>query len=437
MLFRNITIIDEKIQVRENMFVGVEGDKIAYIGETEPAEDYGQVYEGAGKLLMTGFVNAHAHSPMTLLRGYGENMVLQDWLNKKIFPFEARLKGEDAYWGTLLAMAESIRYGIVSTTDMYYLTENMVNAVLESGAKANISRSITNMTGRDLFTMEEFYEEKNAVDHFNGAGNGRIKIDASLHAEYTSDPDTAMKLAQYTKQAGINMHVHVSETAFEHEEFKRKYGMTPVAYLNSRGIFDTPTTAAHCVWIEGEDFDILKEKGVTVASNPMSNLKLSSGVCNVPKLLEMGINTAIGTDSVASNNSLDFIEEMKAFAVASKEKFKDPTAVTPQQAVYAATFAGARSQGRWDCGKLETGYKADLIVLDITGPNMHPVHDLITNLVYSACGKDVEMTMVDGKVLYEKGEYKTIDLEKVIYNVEKATGRILKELGSNELVTRG
>ena len=216
MLFRNITIIDEKIQVRENMFVGVEGDKIAYIGETEPAEDYGQVYEGAGKLLMTGFVNAHAHSPMTLLRGYGENMVLQDWLNKKIFPFEARLKGEDAYWGTLLAMAESIRYGIVSTTDMYYLTENMVNAVLESGAKANISRSITNMTGRDLFTMEEFYEEKNAVDHFNGAGNGRIKIDASLHAEYTSDPDTAMKLAQYTKQAGINMHVHVSETAFEH-----------------------------------------------------------------------------------------------------------------------------------------------------------------------------------------------------------------------------
>ena len=437
MLFKNITTIDEKIQVRENMYVGVEGDTIDYIGETEPEKDYGEQYNGKGKLLMAGFVNAHAHSPMTLLRGYGENMALQDWLNKKIFPFEARLVGEDAYWGTLLAMAESIRYGIVSTTDMYYMTENMVNAVVESGAKANISRAITNMTGRDLFTMEEFYEEKNAVDMFDGAGDGRVKIDASLHAEYTSDPDTAMKLAQYAKQAGINMHVHVSETAFEHEECKRKYGMTPVAYLNSRGIFDTPTTAAHCVWIEGEDFDILKEKGVTVASNPISNMKLSSGVCNVPKLLEQGINVAIGTDSVASNNSLDFIEEIKTFAIASKEKYKDPTAVTPAQAIYAATFAGARSQGRWDCGKMETGCKADLIVIDISGPNMHPVHDLVTNLVYSACGKDVELTMVDGKVLYENGEYKTIDIEKVIYNVEKATARIVKELGSNELVARG
>ncbi|MDO4860643.1 MAG: amidohydrolase family protein, partial [Bacillota bacterium] len=202
MLFKNITIIDEKIQVRENMYVGVEGDTIDYIGETEPEKDYGEQYDGKGKLLMAGFVNAHAHSPMTLLRGYGENMALQDWLNKKIFPFEARLIGEDAYWGTLLAMAESIRYGIVSTTDMYYMTENMVNAVVESGAKANISRAITNMTGRDLFTMEEFYEEKNAVDMFDGAGDGRVKIDASLHAEYTSDPDTAMKLAQYAKQAG-------------------------------------------------------------------------------------------------------------------------------------------------------------------------------------------------------------------------------------------
>ena len=235
-------------------------------------------------------------------------------------------------------------------------------------------------------------------------------------------------MAEYTKEIGANMHVHLSETQSEHEGCKEKHGLTPAQYFNSLGLFDTPTTAAHCVWLEPVDYPILKEKGVTVACNPVSNMKLASGVCNVPELLRQGINVGIGTDSVASNNSLNFIEEMKFFAVASKGKFYDPTAVTPVETLKAATVCGARAQGREDCGLLKEGYKADLVVLDITGPHMYPVHDLVNNLVYSASGSDVVMTMADGKVLYENGEYKTIDIEKTLFEADRWTKNILKQL---------
>lgn len=429
MLFENITIMDENMVQQNNMFVGIEGNRIDYIGEQKPEKDYGSVYNGKGKLLMSGFYNAHGHSAMTLMRGYGENMSLQDWLNKRIFPFEANLDGEAVYWGTLLAMAESIRYGIVSTTDMYYFCDDMIRAVLDAGCKNNMGRGVVNFTDEDLYQIDAFREMKSTFENFHGAGNGKILVDMSLHAEYTSNPKTVLQMADYTRSIGANMHVHVSETKGEHEECKKRHqGQTPVAYLNNLGLFDTPTTAAHCVWIEGDDFRILKEKGVTVASNPISNLKLASGVCNVPKLLKEGIRVAIGTDSVASNNSLNFMEEMKVFAISSKEKYEDPTAVTPEETLLAATLSGALSQGRKDSGSMKVGYKADLIVLDIDQPHMVPVYHLANNLVYSASGSDILLTMVDGRILWQDGEYKTIDIEKTMAEAQNAAFRILKQL---------
>ncbi|MGN0711326.1 MAG: amidohydrolase [Anaerovoracaceae bacterium] len=431
MLFKNISIIDENLELQENMYVGIKYDKIDYIGKDMPKENYGEEYDGKGKLLMSGFYNAHAHSPMTLLRGYGENLALQEWLNERIFPFEDKLDGNAVYWGTLLAMAESLRYGIVSSTDMYYFCEDMARAIDETGAKNNIGRGVTNFSGSGLYELQSFKEMKELFEKYHNTSEGRIKVDMSLHAEYTSNPQTAREMAEYTKSIGANMHVHVSETKLEHEECKQRHnGMTPIQYLNSVGILDSKTTAAHCVWVEPEDMDIMKEKGVTVASNPISNLKLASGVCNVPELLRRGINVAIGTDSVSSNNSLNFFEEMKVFAIASKEKYQDPTAVTPKEAVYAATRAGALSQGRENCGKLAVDYKADLIVVDINRPNYCPVHNMITNLVYSACAGDIVMTMVDGKVLYKDGIYTTIDIEKTMFEVDKATKNILRQLGN-------
>ena len=429
MLFRNITILDENFAVQDNMFVGIKGEIIDYIGKEEPTENYGDTYDGRGKLLMSGFYNSHAHTPMTLLRGYGENLSLQDWLHTRIFPFEAKLNGKDVYNGMLLGIAESLRFGIVSTTDMYYFCDEMVKAVLETGVKNNIGRGVTNFTDEDPAQLPGFIETKQIFETYHNEGNGRIKIDVSLHGEYTSNPKTALHLAEYAKSVGANLHVHVSETKLEHEECKQRHGgLTPVQYLNRQKIFDTRATAAHCVWVEGEDFDILAEKGVTVASNPVSNLKLASGVCNVPMLLKKGVNVAIGTDSVSSNNSLNMIEEMKFFAVANKGKQYDPTLITPEETLRAATAAGAKGQGREDCGKLAVGYKADLIVLDLSQPNMHPVHNMANNVVYSASGSDVLLTMVDGKVLYADGEYKTIDIERVIREAEESTERILGEL---------
>lgn len=429
MLFKNITILNENMQIQKNMYVATTGDLISYIGDKPPIENFGDEMDGKNRLLMPGFFNCHAHSPMTLLRGYGENLNLQDWLTKKIFPFEAKLDSEKVYWGMMLAIAESIRFGIVSTTDMYYFCEDMARAILDTGVKNNIGRGVTNFVGGDLWALDAGKESRALFEHYHGAGEGKIRIDMSLHAEYTSDERTVRQLAEYAGEVGANVHVHVSETQLEHEECKQRHGgRTPAAYLNECGFFDRPATAAHCVWLEGEDFDILKEKGVTVACNPISNIKLASGTCNVPKLFDKGINVALGTDGVASNNSLNFMEDMKFFALLPKGIHHRLTAVSPEEVLTVATRNGAVSQGRLDTGVLKIGYKADLIMLDIGGPSMHPAHDLVSNIVLAASGSDVVMTMVDGKILYRQGEFLTLDIEKVIYQAEKSVHDILKAL---------
>ncbi len=428
MLFKDITILDENFEIKPHMYVGVKDDKIDYIGSKMPDGDYGRVYDGHEKLLMTGFFNAHSHSPMSLMRGYGENLTLQDWLGTKIFPFEDHLDSNAVYWGTYLDLAEATRFGVVSTSDMYYFCPDMARAYSAAGAKGNICRSIAAFEEEDFRKSSRGLESIEFYKEWHGRENGRIKVDMSLHAEYTSVPGVVKQLAEYTKEIGAGMQVHVSETKKEHEECIGRHGKTPTAYLADLGLFDTNATAAHCVWVTDEDMEILKEKKVTVATNPVSNLKLASGVCNVPALMKKGINVALGTDSVASNNSHNILAELKTFAIIQKTKWEDPTLITPKEAFYIATRAGALAQGRSDCGLLKEGFKADLIALDISVPNMHPVHDLLNNLLYSSSGSEVVMTMVDGKVLYEDGEFKTLDVEKAKAEVENAKNKILSQL---------
>jgi 5-methylthioadenosine/S-adenosylhomocysteine deaminase len=426
MLFKNITILDENFDIKENMYVGIKGDSIDYIGDLEPEMDYGQVYDGEKKILMPGFYNAHGHSAMSLMRGYGENLSLQDWLIKKIFPFEDKLYRKAIYWATQLTMAESMRFGIVSTTDMYYFIDDMVRAIIKSGEKCNVSRAVVNNTGMEPKDLESYAEMKETAITYHGFKNNKILVDNSIHAEYTSDEKTVRAVSEITKEMGLGMHVHIAETEYETLEcMKRHGGKTPVEYFHELGLFDSRTTAAHCVWLKDEDMDILKEKNVTVASNPISNLKLASGICDVPSLYKKGVNVAIGTDSVASNNSLNFFEEIKTFALLGKIKSGDPSLMTPKQVLYSATRAGALSQGRNDCGLIKKGFKADLIVVDLNVPNMQPVHNISNNLVYSASGNDVILTMVDGRVIYKNGEYLTLDLETVIYETNFAKNKIL------------
>jgi 5-methylthioadenosine/S-adenosylhomocysteine deaminase len=410
--------------------VAVRGERIVHVGAAPPAGAFDRVLDGRERLLAPGFCNAHAHSPMSLMRGYGENMALDDWLTKKIFPFEDRLSGEDVYWATLLSAAESLRYGIVSSTDMYSFCEDMVRAVSESGIKANIGRGIvSDPDEEDADGLERFREATRLYEQFHGAEEGRIRVDMSIHAEYTSSSAVARRVAEYAAEKGAHMHVHISETRAEHESCKgRRGGLTPVAYFDGLGLFGTRTTAAHCVWAEPGDMDILAARNATVASCPVSNLKLAGGVCDVPALFERGVNVAIGTDSVASNNSLDMSEEMKFFALLNKERKGDPTSITPAQTLRAATSAGALSQGRDDCGRVEAGFRADLVVFDVSGPHMHPVHDIRNNLIYSASGGDVALTMVDGRILYEAGRWTTIDTERVEAECARAVNRILGAL---------
>ena len=431
MLFTNITIINSEFDAEGPLYVGVKEDRIAYIGKDKPrdSETYGDCYDGTGKLLMPGFVNAHAHTPMTLLRGYGEGLALQDWLFQKVFPFEDQLSGDAVYYGTLLGLAESARTGITSSSDMYYFCHDMARALADSQSKMNISRSLSTTEGYRFAEDPRWKDAQTVIKAWHGKENGRILADAALHSEYTTDEQTVRGLAEAAKEYGLRMQVHCSETKAEHEACKERHnGMTPVKYFEACGLLDVPTTLAHCVWCTEEDLEILHRKGAFVASNPVSNLKLSSGIADVKQMMTHGVPVAIGTDSVSSNNSLNFFEEVKIFALLQKVKANDPTFLTPKEALYAATRAGALSQGRTDTGLIAEGMKADLIVIDLDAENMTPCYDILYNVVYSADVRNLCLTMADGTVLYRDGMYYTIDIEKVKAEVKAATADILSRL---------
>lgn len=429
MLFKDITIIDESFQVKEHRYVGVKGDRIACISDTLPREDYGEVYDGKNKLLIPAFYNMHSHLPMFLMRGYGENLPLMTWLQGRVFPFEAQLTPDDMYWGALMGVAEMLRYGIGATEDMYLHYDAQARALIDGGVKANYAACVL-WTGEEPYRDIQVYRDAlESIQKYNGFDNGRIRTTFSLHAEYTSTEKVARAVAEACAANGSTMQVHVAETAGEVEACRKNHGgRSPVRYLSDCGIFDTPTVAAHCVHLDDEDIAILKAHNVTAATCPKSNAKLASGICPVTALLSAGVNVAIGTDSVASNNNLNMIEEMRFFNLLQKATTYDPTVITPEQTLYAATRAGALAQQREDCGFVKEGFRADLTVLDIDTVYMKPVYNLLNNLVYAASGNDVVLTMVDGKVLYRDGSYPTLDIERIQYECEKSRQRILGAL---------
>lgn len=428
MLFCNIDLLDEAFALKRGQYVGVKDGRIAYIGENEPQEDFGERYDGRHRLLLPGFYNVHSHAPMTLLRGYAENLPLQRWLNERVFPFEDQLSDEAAYYATQLAIAEMLASGTVSFSDMYFFLDGMTKAILESKIKCNLSRGLTVFDDSAYEQTAAYQDNLRLLGEWNGAGDGRLIGDLCIHGEYTSTPKVVEAVAAHAKSSGARMHIHLSETQAEHEECKQRHGMTPAAYMQAHGVFDVPTTAAHCVWLEGEDFEILRSRGVTVACCPASNLKLASGYANIPKLLDMDINVALGTDGAASNNNLNILQDLYLFSVVYKGYYHDSTLITPAQALYAATRAGALSQGREDSGLLRVGCRADLCVIDTDTPQFTPMTDAACNVVYAAQGADVRLTMVDGEVLYRDGAYTTIDIERVKAETQRHTDEIIRRL---------
>ena len=434
LLFKDITTVDEEFHLKEHMYVGVKDDRIVYVSEKMPEEDFGEVYAGKDRMLIPAFYNAHSHLPMVLMRGYGENLPLMEWLTGRIFPFEANLTGDDIYYGTLMGTAEMFRYGIGATSEMYINQEPQARALIESGAKANLSHSCTCMDNTSYYDLPVYQQTLDTIRQYDGYDHGRLHVEFALHAEYTSTEKVAKGIAEAAAEQHSSMHVHVSETQGEVDICRKRHQRrSPVRYLADCGIFDVPTVAAHCVHLDNEDIDILKEHNVTVATCPKSNAKLASGICPVVSLLEAGVNVAIGTDSVASNNNLNMIEEMRFYNLLQKAVSYDPTLITPAETLYAATRAGAVAQRRMDSGLIKEGFKADLTVLDTDKPYMKPNYNVLNNLIYSASGNDVVLTMVDGRICYCDGEYPTLDMERVTYECEKSRLRILGKLEETKI----
>ena len=416
-LFSNVTIVtmDEAMHVYFDAYLGVTDGKISYLAREAPKEKTKRLVPGEGMVLMPGLINCHTHLPMSVLRGYADDVELSSWLNDYIFPHEDRLDGRSAKAAALLSIAECVRFGTTSISDMYNFCDEIAEAVAESGIKANIARGAT-LFGEDFdFETHPACRELVALkEKWDGYDNGRIKIEASVHAEYTSTYQLWDALAEFSINEKLGMQVHLSETKREHDECVEKYGLTPAQLLDCHHLFDVPTVAAHCVWLTEEDMRLLAKRHVSAAHCPVSNLKLDSGCADVMGMVKAGMNVCLGTDSVASNNNHDLFEEIKAAALMAKGKTGDPTAVPAEAALMMATVCGARAQGREkECGQLKLGMDADLIMLDFTQPHHIPCHNILSNLVYAASGHDVVLTMVRGKILYAAGKWPTIDLAAV------------------------
>ncbi len=422
-LFSNVTAVTmiDSSPVLKDSFVHVSGGRISYAGSLRPNSFSGVEIDGRGKILMPGLINCHTHIPMTVLRGYADDYDLETWLFRHIIPVEDKLDGRCVRYAALLGLAEMIASGTTAFADMYNFCEEILEGVEESGIKANIARGILSSSEDFDFSTHIGCEEMRRIrEDWHGRDRGRIRIDASIHAEYTSHPKAWEAVADYAVRNGLGMHVHLSETRGEHEACIQKYGITPAAVLDRSGVWAPRALAAHCIWVTREDMEILRDRGVSPVHNPVSNLKLASGVAPLPSFLALGLNVALGTDSVASNNSHDLFEEIKTAAILHKGTGGDPLAVGALQALKLATVNGARALGRGEeCGCIAAGMDADLVLLDFGRPHLRPCHNPVSNLVYSARGSDVVLTMVRGRVLYRDGEFLTIDMEKVYREIEE------------------
>ena len=414
-LFENAcaVLMDEKNTVLEGAFVAVEGDKISYVGTQRPQGAFGQVIDAAGKVLMPGLVNAHTHVPMTLMRGYGDGNNLQDWLNNYIFPVEARWDDRAVRSCTALGLAEMIASGVTTIADMYMHTDIIAQEVASAGISANLCcGGVLFGDTFDPATHGDCVAQRELTEKWHNYNDGQIRIDASIHGEYTSRKELWQWMADYARDHGLGMHVHISETKAEHEACLARHGKTPIQTLDEYGVWDGRAIAAHCVWTTPEDWAIMAEKGISAIHNPISNLKLGSGIAPVPAMKQAGVNVCLGTDGVSSNNCTDFFSDLKFAAILHNGANCDPLALLPLDALKMATRDGGVALGR-KTGVIEAGYEADLILVDFSHLNLTPCHSVISNLAYAAHGSDVCMNMARGKVIYKDGDFLTIDLERV------------------------
>ena len=431
----NIRFYNAKILTMEEnreIFEGevhIQDEKILYVGENQDGAGSkmagGQVWDREidckGNLLMPGFKDAHTHSGMTLLRSYADDLPLNEWLNNRIFPVEAKMTAEDIYELSKLAILEYLTSGITGVFDMYLTPDSIADAFDEMGMRCVQVGGVNNFS-QSVEMLEEMYQKLNTKSPLQSYILG-------FHAEYTCSRELLEQIAALAHKYKSPVFAHLAETESEVIGCKERYGMTPVAFLDSLGIFDYGGGGYHCVHVTKEDIAIMKEKGLYAVTNPGSNSKLASGIAPITDYLKAGVRGAIGTDGPASNNCLDMFREMFLVTALGKLREKDAAAVGAMEVLKMATVNGAHAMGLADADALSRGKLADMIMIDLHQPNMQPLNNIPRNLVYSGSKQNVIMTMIHGKILYEKGEFYTKDTPEEIYRkAEIIRNRIMGEV---------
>ncbi len=389
--------------------VHIDGARIIYVGDGAGAgagndkddaagAPWDRQIDCQGNLLMPGFKNAHTHSGMTLLRSYADDLPLSEWLNNQVFPVEAQMTADDIYHLTRLAVLEYLTSGITAIFDMYLTPESIAQACTDMGMRC-VQVGAANNFGQTTETVAEMFAKLNQKDSLNSYILG-------FHAEYTCSEELLGRVAELSHRYQAPVFTHLAETAAEVQGCRERHGgMTPAVYLDSLGIFDHGGGGFHCVHMSEADMEVFQKRGLYAVTNPASNLKLASGIAPVAEFLERGIAVAIGTDGPASNNCLDMFREMFLVTGLAKVKESNAAAVDAMEVLHMACVNGAKAMGLTEAVSLAPGQLADMVMIDLQQPNMQPLNNIAKNIVYSGSKQNVMMTMINGKVLYEKGDF--------------------------------
>lgn len=419
-LISNVTAVtmNPKMEVLFGAYIGIQDGKIVSISKTPPEEAPKTIIDGTGMVAIPGLINCHTQLATSVLRSYtddlGNTQALQALLQK-----EAKMDSRSAKAAALLSIAECLRFGVTSVSDLYYYPGATAEAVAQSGIKANLAlssyRFIDQNEDFDFETDEQCRELVHVVEKWHNYDQGRIKIDAGIYAEYTSNYKLWEALAGYAWEAGIGMQLHLAETQGEVDSCLDRTGMGPGELLNCHNLFNVPATAVGCTYLEPQERKLLGKKKVSAVATPLTAYK--SGLPSTPILesVQAGMNVALGTGGAVASGNLDMFEVMRFAAMSARKEKGDPTALPASAALMMATVTGAQAQGRSSqCGMLQVGMDADLALIDFSAPHLMPCHNVLNGLLWSAKGGDVAMTMVRGKILYQNGQFPTIDLKEVV-----------------------
>jgi 5-methylthioadenosine/S-adenosylhomocysteine deaminase len=422
-----ITISPEgEIRVLRDHDIAVEGNRISAVepsGAIGPGRAW-EIVEGKGRVAMPGLINTHAHVPMVIFRGLAEDVSLEKWFNEYMWPLESNLQAEDVYWGMLLGLAEMIEAGVTSVADHYFYMDQAARAVEEAGTRAALGWAIFGNQGKTMLERTAQF-----VERWSGAASGRITTWLAPHAPYTCDDDFLRASARRARDLRVGIHIHVAETAGQTQASLDKRGITPIQVLEKTEVLERPTILAHAVGASPFDIETLANYPAGIAHAPKTYLKLAMGTAPVVAFREAGVPVGLATDGAVSNNTLDVWESLRLMALTQKQAHTSPEVMTIPEVLQIATRGSAQVIGLGDqLGAIEPGYLADIILVDVSGPHVQPLHSITASLVYATRASDVQTVIVDGKVIMQDRVLRTLDKAEIIEQVNRAMTRLARRV---------